>query len=194
MVDSSNRDTLKDILLVVGIIVLCIGIAIFGSFISANNTAATMESDIQAQQTQSENVLGQYAPKLKEALGVTKLQTSAVADVISRANESRYGKEGSEASVQWIQEQNPNLDQGSYRRILDMIEAGRNDFANAQKIKTDKIRQYRTTLNLFPGRMFYSILGYPTPGFFEKYDKIVISDHAADAFQTGRDNGVDIDK
>lgn len=194
MVGESNKESSKNILLVTGILILCIFVVVIGGIISANNTAATLESGIIASDKNSQNVLGQYAPKLKEALGVTKLQTNAIVEVISGANESRYGKSGSQASIQWIQEQNPNLDQGSYRRIIDMIEAGRNDFQNTQKRKIDMIQTYRTNINLFPGKLFYGMLGYPTPGFFEKYDKIVISDHAADAFEIGRDNGIDVSK
>lgn len=165
---------------------------LIGGLVSANNTAVRSESSIIAAHVESQNVLGQYAPKLKEALGVTKLQAQAVADVISRANETRYGKEGSEATIQWIQEQNPALDQSSYRRIIDMIEAGRNDFKNAQTRKIDMIRSYRTEIGMFPGAMFYSFLGKPTPGFFEKYEGIVISGHADNAFKTLRDDGVEL--
>lgn len=178
--------------LVFGAVVALLLIFGIGSFISSNNKAVTFEQNIIAADSQSQNVLGQYAPKLTEALGVAKLQTAAVRDVISGANETRYGKEGSAATIQWINEQNPNLDQSGYRRIIEMVEAGRNDFQLAQQRKIDMIRTYRTELGLFPGNLFYGILGKPSPGFFEKYGEIVISNHAAGAFATHRDDGVKI--
>lgn len=73
-----------------------------------------------------------------------------------------------------------------------LIEAGRNDFQLAQQRKIDQVRSYRTDLNIFPGSMFYRMMGYPSPGFFEKYGEIVISNHAAEAFKTHRDDGVEI--
>lgn len=169
-------------------------LSIFGGLASANNKAVTFESNIVAADQQSQNVLGQYAPRLREALGVTKLQSAAVVDVISGANETRYGKSGSQATVQWIQEQNPTLDQGSYRRIIELVEAGRNDFQLAQERKIDMVRTYRTELGLFPGNLFYGFLGKPTPSFFDKYGQIVISNHAADAFATHRDDGLDLNQ
>ncbi len=176
---------------IVGAFVLAIIMGI-GSYMSANNTANAYEQSIIAAHDQSRNVLGQYAPKLKEALGVTKLQASAVEEVITKANESRYGEEGSQASIQWIMEQNPNLDQSTYAKILTLIEAGRNDFALAQKDKIDRVRSYKTALGTMPTSFFYRLAGYPTSGFFEKYEKIVISGHAGNAFETGVDDGVEI--
>ncbi|AOR76557.1 hypothetical protein [Novosphingobium resinovorum] len=166
---------------------------LLGGFIGANNTAVRREAAIIAAHTDSQNVLGQYAPKLREALGVTKLQATAVADVITKANESRYGSDGSQATIQWITEQNPSLDQSGYRRVIDLIEAGRNDFQVAQTRKIDMVRSYKTEIGTFPGVMFYSLLGKPTPGFFEKYEAIVVSGHADEAFRTHRDDGVKID-
>lgn len=165
-----------------------------GSAISANNTANEFEQTIRAQHEQSTNILGQYAPKLSEQIGVSKLQVEAVRTVFNGANTARYGANGSTASMQWIREQNPNLDQSNYRLILETIEAGRNDFQNAQKMKIDKLASYRVALGRFPGGMMMKIMGWPTEGFFTKYEDIVISDHAGKAFETGRDNGLDISK
>jgi hypothetical protein len=177
--------------LIIGGIVGAIAIIFIGSWISTNNWAIRSESAIIAQKDTAKNVLGQYGPSLREALGVTKLQTKAVTDVITGANESRYGKTGSQASIQWIQEQNPTLDQSSYQRILNLIEAGRRDFRDAQTQQIDRIRDYRAGSQVFPASFFLGLAGKPTPGFFEKYDKIVVSSHADEAFKTGIDDGVD---
>lgn len=168
---------------------LIMGTALF----SANNTANAYEKSIKATHENSRNVLGQYAPKLKEALGVTKIQAEAVEEIITASNESRYGEAGSQASMQWIREQNPNLDQSSYRQVLNLIEAGRNDFQREQTAKLDKIRAYETALGNMPGSFFMKVMGYPTAEFVAAdYGKIVTSGHADEAFTTGRDDGVDI--
>ena len=176
-------------LIVIG--VLAVGFVI--AYVSANNSANRMEQGIKASHEQGKNVLGQYAPRLREALGVTKIQAAAVADVITKANESRYGKEGSGATMQWIQEQNPNLDQSNYGRVINLIEAGRNDFQRAQTDKIDRIRAYDTALGNMPGSFFYRLAGYPTPAYVSaNYGKLVISGHADEAFTTGRDDGVNL--
>lgn len=188
---NSNRG-----LITIGVIAgsfLLIGLVFVGMYVSANNSGNRHENIVKFAHEDSKNVLGQYAPRLREALGVTKIQETAVADVITKANESRYGKTGSSATVQWIQEQNPNLDQASYGRIINMIEAGRNDFQNKQTEKLDKIRQYETALGNMPGSFFLRLAGYPTPAYLQAhYDKVVISGHADEAFTTGRDDGVNL--
>lgn len=163
------------------------------AYIGGNNAGARAEAGIVAAHDESRNVLGQYAPRLREALGVTKIQAKAVEDIITGANESRYGKSGSQATMQWITEQNPNLDQSNYGKIIDIVSSGRNDFQAAQKVKIDKIRTYETQVNTIPGGFFIKLAGYPTPGFIEKYRKIVVSGHANDAFATGIDDGVKLD-
>jgi hypothetical protein len=172
--------------------IIGVGLIILAMVFSYNNAAVNAEAGIVASYNQSENVLGQLAPKLKEALGVTSIQTDALEKIIKGANESRYGSDGSKATVQWIKEQNPTLDQSGYSRVISMIESGRNDFAREQKMKTDRIRDYRTMTSSMPGKFFYTMLGFPTPGFFDKYEKNVVSSHADNAFKTGIDDGVNL--
>jgi hypothetical protein len=177
---------------VLGILgVLVVGFVI--AYISANNSGNRYEQNIAASFTQSKNVLGQYAPKIREALGVTKVQTRAVEDVITGANQSRYGADGSKAVTQFINEQNPNLDQTTFNRVVAMIEAGRNDFQTAQERTIDQNRAYKTALGNMPGSFFLHLAGYPTASYTSaRYDDIVISGHAGDAFQTRRDDGVNL--
>ena len=175
-------------------IALLAGIAFFViAYISANNTGNRYEQNIAASFTDSKNVLGQYAPKIREAIGVTKVQTKAVEDVITGANQSRYGADGSKAVTQFIAEQNPNLDQSTFTRIVSMVEAGRNDFQAAQKRTIDQNRAYKTALGNMPGSFFLHLAGYPTAEYTAAhYDDIVMSGHASDAFKTRRDDGVDM--
>lgn len=180
--------------LVIGLAVGFVTFGIIGTAISASNTANRFEKTIKASHRDSENILGQYAPKLAEQIGVSKLQANAVRDIISGANETRYGEQGSQASIQWIQEQNPTLDQSNYRVILETIEAGRNDFKIKQTMKIDQLREYETALGNIPGGLMMKLTGWPSEDFFEKYEVIIVSDHAGKAFETGRDNGLDISK
>lgn len=177
-------------LLVIGLSVMC-----------ANNSAARYEESIIAAHDNSRNILSQYAPKIGDAIGVTNLQASALENLFQKANESRYGDGGSKAITQFIAEQNPNLDQSNYGKIIEMIEAARNDFQDAQTIKLDRIRAYRTALRSWPGGGIMGMLGYPKPAeddqgnekpFFSLYGKVIMSGHADNAFKTGIDNGLGI--
>jgi hypothetical protein len=176
-------------------------LALVLAFSSTYNNAVKMEETIIAAHDQSKNVLGQHAPKLKEALGVTELQTDSLLKLYAASNESRYGKDGSQATMQWIKEQNPNLDQSNYGKVITMLEASRNDFMAAQQVKIDKVRAYRgLTRSFFTGTIL-GIAGFPKQAvdeqgrdvdFFAYYGKVVVSGHANNSFQTGIDDGVDI--
>lgn len=179
--------------LVIAAVGAVLALAIFLMAISSYNYAIASESSIRANRDSAKNVLGQYAPMLKEAIGVTRLQASDLREVFEASNESRYGQGGSQATVQWIKEQNPSLDQRNYGRIINMIEAGRRDFRSAQEQQIDRVRAYRTGSAQFPRMLFLPMFGKPTPGFFEEYEKIVISSHARDAYETGTDDGFDFE-
>ncbi len=172
---------------IAAVLLLCAGV-----FISAANGAARAEAGIIAQHDNTRNVLGQYGPRIADALGVTKIQAKAVEDIITGANESRYGKTGSAATMQWITEQNPTLDQQNFSKIIDLIASGRNDFQREQTLKIDKLRAYKTSLAVFPGNIILGMVGYPSAGFFDKYEKIVVSGHAQKSFDTGIDDGLNL--
>jgi hypothetical protein len=178
--------------LVIAAIVGVLAIAFFVGLVSSYNYAVRSENAIIANRDNARNVLGQHAPRLREALGVTRLQAADLERLYTASNESRYGEGGAQAAFQFIQEQNPNLDQRNYGRIISMIEAGRTDFANEQRQQIDRVRNYRTGSQTFPRAGFLMLVGKPTPGFFEEYEKIVVSGHSDEAFKTGRDDGLDI--
>jgi hypothetical protein len=167
---------------------------LIGGYINGNNTGNRYEASIKAIHKDGQNVLGQLQPKLKEALGVSKFQEQALRDLIEGTNKTRYGQMGAkDGAATFIQESNPNLDQSAYPRIIAMIEASRNDFATKQREKIDLIRSYETAQGQMPGSFFLRLAGYPTVTYQNAhYDNIVMSTHAADAFQTGRDDGVNV--
>jgi hypothetical protein len=187
----SDTDTAPGLWLIVGAIIaflLVVGLL----FTSSYNYAIAQESAIRANRDSAKNVLGQYAPMLREAVGVTKLQADDLRGLFEASNESRYGAEGSTAAVQWIKEQNPTLDQRNYGRIINLVEAGRRDFRAAQDQQIDRVRAYRTGSQQFPRVMFLTMIGKPTPGFFEEFEKIIVSGHANESYATGIDDGIDV--
>src|SRR3989344_8337181 len=137
---------------VVGVALL-VGVPVISYFTawSAGNRA---EQNIAARWEDNENVLAQYMQKVKETAQVPGMQRDDLIAVFTGANESRYGKTGSAATMQWIREQNPNLDQATYRQIQQVIEAGRNEFKNVQSRLAYAKRSLRTQLGS-PWRGFW---------------------------------------
>lgn len=163
-------------------------IAISTSYISAHNYGARAENVIVSEYENMENILGQYSLKISEAAQIPTMQKDDLRDIFSGALQARYGKSGSQASFQWIKEQNPNLDQSTYKKLQQMIEAGRNKFENAQTKFIDTKRVYKTSLDYFWKGMWMRVAGYPKIDL-SKY-AIISSTHAKETFKTGIDTGL----
>lgn len=169
------------IAVVVGLLAL-IAIPVI-SYISAYNTGNALEQQLKAAKENNENILAQYGQKIQEAAQIPSMQRDDLLAVFTGAIEARYGAEGSQAAFQWLQEQNPNLDQQTYVQLQRMIEAGRNDFTVGQTKMIDIKRGYETKLGSFWGGTWLKIAGYPKIDLADY--KIVSTGRAKDAFEKG---------
>jgi len=85
-----------------------------------------------------------------------------VTEAITTAIEGRYGKTGSQAAMQWIQEQNPTIDPKILEKLQVAIEAGYNKFEAVQRTKIDKLRVYDNTLDsALTGWVAKTFMGFP---------------------------------
>jgi len=175
------------------VLVMIVG-AVAAGYIGAVNSGNRMEQAIHSTYENNENILAQYGQKIAEAAQVPSIQRDDMIAVFSGAIESRYGADGSRAAMQWIQEQNPNLNQETYLQLMRLIEAGRNDFTRAQTRLTDFKRSYRTQLGSFWSGFWLSTAGYPKIaigwpiGSTDDYP-IISTDRASDAFRDGKESG-----
>lgn len=164
------------------------------SYISAFSAGNRLQQLIVAARQDSENVLSQYMQKVKEAAQIPAMQRDDLIAVFTGANEARYGKTGSHAIVQWIQEQNPNLDQATYLQIQRIIEAGRNEFQKSQTKVIDTKRLYGTELGSFWRGFWLKQAGYPhirigfPIGTPDDYPIVSVAG-ATDAFKSGKEEG-----
>jgi hypothetical protein len=160
------------------------------SYVSNYNYGNMAEKRIVAQHEDLTNILGQYSLRIKEAAQVPSMQAEDLASLYTGALDARYGAEGSQAAMQWIREQNPNLDQSTYRELQQMIQGGRAKFENSQSRFLDTKRTYETALGSFWQGMWLGIAGYPKIDL-DDYE-IVTSQYAADAFETGIEEGLQL--
>ena len=168
--------------------VLALGGTIVGSFVTNYNYGNQAEKVIIAEHKDLQNILGQYTTKIREMAQVPGLQSQQLAEVFTGAIEARYGGDGSQAAFQWIQEQNPNLDQSTYKQLQQAMEAGRNKFEVRQSRLIDVKREYETNLGYLYKGFWLNVAGYPKIDL-DDYD-IVISTHAKESFETGIDDGI----
>ena len=184
---------MKTALALLGVLGTLVLVAVV-SYISSANLGNSSEQRIVAAYEDNENILAQYGQKVQEAAGVTTLQRDDLIAVFTGANEARYGKTGSAATMQWIKEQNPTLDQSTYLQVQRIIEAGRNGFQAAQTRLVDTKRAYRTNLGNFWGGMWLGIAGYPKinigypVGAKDDYP-IISTSRAKGAFKEGQEDG-----
>jgi hypothetical protein len=183
-----NRLTIT-ILLIVST-VLFLGLVTTCSIISFNNSCVSQEQGIIAQYNQNRNNYDNYFKKLKEAAQVPDMYTEDLLKLYDKAMTGRYGEEGSKAIFQWLSEQNPNLDASIYKKIQDIIEAGRNSFEADQKMLIDKKRAYITYISIFPNNIFAKLLGFPKIDL-AKYD-IVTSEETEKTFKDKKSNPIDL--
>ena len=180
--------------LIIGGVMLAIALLFGISFMGANNSAVEQQNGIVAKASDVDNVLSNYGQKVQEAAQIPAMQTGALKDVMRTALAARYGDTGSKAVFQMIQENYPGqVDPQLYRQIQQIIEAGRDDFTNAQRGLIDQKRIYLTNLDTVPGGLMMRTMGYPTinvgyHGGKDDYPTIV-TDRAAKARETGREDG-----
>lgn len=163
-------------------IAMMLGLVAVFSYIKYYNYGNQAENVIKAEYTNMENILAQYGLQIAEAAQIPSMQADDLTRIFTNTLDARYGSEGSQAAFQWLQEQNPNLDQSTYARIQTMIEAGRNRFENAQTKFIDTKRVYETNLGYLWTGFWLGVAGYPK---IDLDDYVIISSgRAQNAFET----------
>lgn len=164
-------------------------VAVFAaiSYISAFNYGNQAEKQLSATMTNNRNILSQYGQKLQEVAQVPEMYKNDLVEVAKAAIQGRYGANGSQATMQWLKEQNPSLDVSIYKKVQQIVESGRNDFERNQTKLIDQKRVYETALGSFWQGMWLRIAGYPKINLDDI--KIVSTDRADEAFKTGKESG-----
>jgi hypothetical protein len=177
--------------LIVGVVAVLV---VVGSLVSAYFSAWTLANELEnalgTTYDNNRNILAQYGQKVKEAAQVPSMQAEDLQKVFSGALGARYGSDGSKATMQWIKEQNPNLDQRTYIQLQRIIEAGRNEFQANQTKMLDKKRVYTTHLGSPWTGFWMKVAGYPKINL--KDIVIVSTERADDAFRTKREEELKI--
>lgn len=158
------------------------------SVVGTNNNLIKKEQALKAQYEQNQNVYDNYWKKVKEIAQVPDMYADKLKDVYTAAIEGRYGKSGMKAQWAWVKEQNPQFSDKTFIKIQQVMEGGRKDFENNQKILLDMKRDYETSLGVFPNNMVAGFLGFPKIDL--KKIGIVTSEKTEDVFKSKKDNDI----
>jgi len=172
-------------------LLLVIGVSFGGMYVSYNDRAVDLESQIVAQHKDLQNIKSNYTLKIQEIVQVTDKYKDDLREIVDATFEGRYGSNGSQAMFQWIQEQNINLDPSVYKEIQVAIKAGRAEFQNAQTRFIDTKRIYNRELNSFVSGFFMSSVNdFPSINL-DEYNTIV-AESTRREFESGTDSAIKI--
>ncbi len=134
----------------------CLAILLFGLLLGTTgwyNDAVSLEETVKAQYNDNRNQYDNFWKKVKEVAQVPEQYKEDFKDLLVSETEAKYGKEGSQASFQWLQDRNINFSEKMYLNVQSVIESGRNDFKQGQTALLDKQRKYSVHLKTFFARM-----------------------------------------
>ncbi len=170
-----------------------LAIGLFGTYISYSNLGNRTEVAISAKYADNENVYAQGTQAVIEIAQVPEMYVADLKQIVTAAIQGRYGENGSQATFQWLKEQNPQLDPSMYTRIQDTILAFRGRFETAQRELLDQCRSYETLRGNFWSGKWLSIAGYPQRDM-SKMCTIVSTTKARQTFETKTDTGIQLRK
>lgn len=180
------------ILICAGILAAAALLTVVVSYVTAANYGNKSENEIVATWEDNENILSQYTNKIGEMAQVPTMQRDDLKEVFTAAMNGRYGEDGSGAVFQWLQEQNPQLNNALYTNLQTAMEAGRDDFAAGQRALIDQKRSYNTSLGTVWRGFWLKQAGYPKIKLSDY--KAITNTYADDAFETGIEDGVTLRK
>jgi len=172
-------------------VVAVVAVGAIGSYISYANYGNRTEVAIEAKYQDNENVYANGTQKVMEIAQVPAMYKDDLKEVFTAAIQGRYGANGSQATFQWLKEQNPSLDSSMYKKIQQVIEGFRNEFQAAQTGLLDQCRSYKTARGNVWSGFWLSITGYPKADI-NKMCAIVTTEKARQTFDTKRDTGIQL--
>lgn len=176
-------------------------------YIRFYNRSVELEAAVTAQYQANQNKYDEMWKVIQETAQVPDKYKDDFKELLVTEVPAKYGPEGSKAMFQWFQDRDLELPEGIYGRVQDVIEGNRAEFRQRQDLILDQQRAYRTHLQRFGHGFLASIGGFPRAaigthapqkdtdgdGKMTVFDyEIVTSDRTARAFETSRDDKIDV--
>lgn len=194
-------------LLIGGGVVLLLLISCIGSCISFQNNAVRLESAVKGQWKDNKNTYDAFWKKVTEAAQIPDKYKEDFKELLVADTQGRYGKDGTNPMMLWMQERQLSLDPKLYERLMTIVESGRDEFKRSQQALIDKQRVYENHLGEFPGSFWAGFTGFPKAvqgdlappsdvdgdGLYTVLDyKAVTSKKTEAAFATGEDEALQV--
>jgi hemerythrin superfamily protein len=174
----------------IGFLILsAITMAITVSYVfDARSRANRMEKDVIFQYEENKNDYDNMWKTFRETAKVNAMYAADIEKVFKSVVEAR--EKNPDLLFKSVKEQNPNFDSSTYKRLMEIIEAGRADFKENQRKLLDKKRLYVTFLDEVPEGPIAHFFGFPKVDL-NQYG-IVTSDRTEGAFKSKRDDEIEL--
>ena len=150
------------VMAILGGVALILGIVCFLSAISWHDEAVNKEEGVKAQVRDNQNEYDSFWKKVQESAQVPSQYKEDFKEVLAAETSAKYGKDGSQATVQWFKDRNISFPDTMYIKLMTMIESGRNDFKRGQTLLVDKQATYSKTLKSFWGSQLAGYWNLPS--------------------------------
>lgn len=167
-------------LVVIGLIIGAIAMTL----LSYANKAVEYEQNINKFDKASQNTLSNYTLKITEMFAVPAAYVEDLKSVVKETFQGRYGADGSQATMQWIKEQNLQFDASLYKELQVTIASGRDEFKMSQDRKLEICTQYDILTNRPVSKFILGVIGYPSIEVKDKC-RIVLDQGTIDTFKSG---------
>ena len=159
-------------------------IAVFGYLlllwgIITYNGMIRFENKIEAVDKNMQNVHASMFQQMRQQ-GVA---VDKYGSMVIEALEATFGKGGSKAAFQWLQNQG-TIPASVIDKLGVAIEAGYNRFEATQGTKIDVVNKYKDATEVFPGNIISVIAGFPRKSWEEHYRILTSAQTKAD-FESG---------
>jgi len=174
--------------------VLLIGVFAVSQYFSYSNSGVDHEEGIEAQVSTNAAKYSQFTQAAIESMGVANAYKDALKEVIVGSIEGRYGEGGVKPVAQAVREAYPNIDPNLFNQVQRIIESGRRDFFNEQKLLIARVQGYRSDLRKPWSKFWYTQAGYPQIDLKAPQYNPILSAATQDTFRTGTDKGIQFGK
>lgn len=163
--------------------VLVVG-SVIGNYISLNNEFVNYETKIVALHDDVPNIITKTTNTIISKASVLKMYRDDFKEVVKGNMQGRYGSNGSNATWQWIQEHNVQMDTSMFKDIMNDIEAGNNEMQSRQTEILEIKRVYDKRRREAIPSLYNSILLHYPKIDMDKYTKLILNEQARQAEAT----------
>jgi hypothetical protein len=167
------------------------GVSLFFGYIGFGNEANRFENSITAAYSKNQTVYDNGWKTVVEKARVPKEYTAQLKDIYTSTMTGRYGADGSKALLQFIKEQNPQIDASVFKEIQQSIEIFHADFNQSQVELVSRKQEYQNLYTATTSGRFYNMIAHYPHIDMSKYD-IVTSDKTQQDFDTKQAGPLDV--